>query len=129
MVAAKINPQHKPHSPRAAVSTSAVMKGLPISEVKRHANWSERSNTFEQYYVKPFGKHATNAHISNTAFSNTENLTTLTTALESSETVVGTDNNTTFDGDEGVNVVATRPWIRGGLVKTVLKNLFFIYLL
>jgi hypothetical protein len=47
----------------------------------------------------------------------------------SSEIVVDTNNNIIIDGDEGVNVVAPSPWIRGGLVKTVLKNLFFIYLL
>ena len=44
---------YKPHLMRAASSTKAVENGIPVAQVKQHANWSHRSDTFEKHYYKP----------------------------------------------------------------------------
>jgi hypothetical protein len=47
---------HKAHSLRAAASTWAIMNEHDINHVKKHTNWSNKSNIFEKYYFKPFNK-------------------------------------------------------------------------
>ncbi|KAG2190635.1 hypothetical protein INT47_008410, partial [Mucor saturninus] len=41
------------HSIRAAASTKAVDLGMSFETVKDHANWSQNSSTFENYYYRP----------------------------------------------------------------------------
>lgn len=44
---------YQAHSIRAASSTKAAELGHSIEQVKKHANWSLNSNTFEKFYYKP----------------------------------------------------------------------------
>ena len=46
---------HKAHSLRAAASTRAIMNEHVLDHVKKHTNWSNKSN-IEKYYFKPFNK-------------------------------------------------------------------------
>ncbi|OBZ90511.1 hypothetical protein A0J61_01461 [Choanephora cucurbitarum] len=48
---------YKAHSLRAAASTEAVLKGATFQEVKIHGNWSQNSNTVEDYYFRPPNQH------------------------------------------------------------------------
>jgi hypothetical protein len=54
----------------------AAMHGHKFEQVKKHANWSSNSDTFEKYYYKSFNKFQESQAISNTIFSTTENATT-----------------------------------------------------
>lgn len=62
---------YKARSLSAAANTWAVMHGQKIEQVKKHANWSSNSDTFEKYYYKPFNKFQGSQVISNTTFSTT----------------------------------------------------------
>ncbi|KAG1449690.1 hypothetical protein G6F55_010052 [Rhizopus delemar] len=52
MEKAGVDRRYKAHSLRSATSTKAVMLGVPIDQVKDHANWSLNSNTFERYDIQ-----------------------------------------------------------------------------
>jgi hypothetical protein len=67
--------KYKAHSLRSASSTFAVQGGNTIDSVKQHANWPNRSNTFEQFYLKPFNSHTESSRITNSIFSSPENHT------------------------------------------------------
>ncbi|KAG1360113.1 hypothetical protein G6F62_000266 [Rhizopus arrhizus] len=80
---------HKAHSLRAAASTWAAMHGHNIDQVKKHANWSNKSSTFEKYYFKPFNNFQESQSINNTIFSAMENNTT-SSEPETEATRIGT---------------------------------------
>ncbi|KAG1450436.1 hypothetical protein G6F56_008351 [Rhizopus delemar] len=67
--------EYQAHSIRAASSTKAVELGHSIQEVKKHANWSLNSNTFEQYYFKPSTQSSSSTSISNSIFSTEKRIT------------------------------------------------------
>jgi integrase len=67
---------HTPHSFRSAASTKAVERGHSIQPVKQHANWSQKTSTFEKYYYKLTTQESQNSSIANSIFSFTENCTT-----------------------------------------------------
>ncbi|ORE04930.1 hypothetical protein BCV72DRAFT_311820, partial [Rhizopus microsporus var. microsporus] len=48
--------KYKAHSLWSASSTFAVQSGNTIASIKQHAHWSNRSNTFEQFYLLAHGK-------------------------------------------------------------------------
>ncbi|KAG1201467.1 hypothetical protein G6F70_003144 [Rhizopus microsporus] len=58
--------KYKAHSLRSAASTKAVSLGVPIEQIKLHANWSLTSNTFEDYYYRPKDQHKRGSDIVNT---------------------------------------------------------------
>ena len=41
------------HSSRSAAATHARLKGTSLADIKRQANWSAKSTTFEQFYFRP----------------------------------------------------------------------------
>ncbi|KAG2201426.1 hypothetical protein INT47_001475 [Mucor saturninus] len=51
---------------RAAASTKAVDLGMSFETVKDHANWSQNSSTFENYYYRPRDQHARDREITQT---------------------------------------------------------------
>ena len=63
---------YQAHSVRAASSTKAVELGHSIQEVKKHANWSLNSNTFENFYYKPSSQTSSSTAITNSIFSSPE---------------------------------------------------------
>ncbi|KAG1038842.1 hypothetical protein G6F43_012627 [Rhizopus delemar] len=63
------------HSIRSASSTKAVELGHSIQDVKKHANWSLTSNTFEKFYYKPSSQASSSTAINNSIFSTTDNST------------------------------------------------------
>ncbi|EIE91831.1 hypothetical protein RO3G_16542 [Rhizopus delemar RA 99-880] len=63
MQQAGITTEYKVHSIRAAASTKAIEKGNSIQEVKKHANWSLNTNTFETFYYKPSSAKSTSTKI------------------------------------------------------------------
>ncbi|CEJ01330.1 hypothetical protein RMCBS344292_15362 [Rhizopus microsporus] len=78
------------HSIRPASSTKAVTMGSEIDQVKMHANWSLKSNTFENYYYKPHDQHKRGREMANKLFGDaTENRTTPEVGVEPTTIVVG----------------------------------------
>jgi hypothetical protein len=84
---------YKPHSIRAAASTKAVDLGHTIQDVKKHANWSLNSNTFENYYYKPPSQASVSTSITNSIFSNSEKRITLEVGVEATGISLGTTSN------------------------------------
>ncbi|KAI9478342.1 MAG: hypothetical protein EXX96DRAFT_619273 [Benjaminiella poitrasii] len=78
---------YKRHSVRAASSTKAVGNGINIPLVKQHANWSQRSSTFEQYCLKPTAPQNNSTHIANSISSFRGKLTTLKSESKSTRIV------------------------------------------
>ncbi|KAG0848661.1 hypothetical protein G6F17_011455 [Rhizopus arrhizus] len=99
------------HSIRAASSTKAVELGHQIQDVKKHANWSLNSNTFEKYYYKPSSQASSSTAISNSIFS-TEKRITLEVGVESTGISLGTTTNTNVDETKTENVIHTPPWYK-----------------
>ncbi|EIE76828.1 hypothetical protein RO3G_01532 [Rhizopus delemar RA 99-880] len=101
---------HKAHSLRAAASTWAVIHGHNIEQVKKHANWSNQSNTFEKYYFKPFNKFQESQSINNTIFSATEN-NTISSEPETEATRIGTSmpSNLTVASVSGSDEMVAHP--------------------
>ncbi|CEG64618.1 hypothetical protein RMATCC62417_01558 [Rhizopus microsporus] len=64
--------KHKAHSLRPASRTFAVQSGNTIDSIKQHAHWSDRSNTFEQLYLKPFNSQTKSSRFTNSTFSSPE---------------------------------------------------------
>ncbi|CDH61360.1 hypothetical protein RO3G_05861 [Lichtheimia corymbifera JMRC:FSU:9682] len=60
--------KYPPHSIRAASATKAVLQGIDIQDVKLHANWSLRTDTFERYYLRPSRQHQRGSYIGNAIF-------------------------------------------------------------
>ncbi|KAG2213302.1 hypothetical protein INT45_013460, partial [Circinella minor] len=102
--------KYKAHSIRSATSTKAVEKSHSIKNVKQHANWSSKADTFEKYYYKPRAQQTSSTAIANSIFSLTENSTTLEDEAESKRIVVGTNNNTIVDEAKSENVVHPPNW-------------------
>jgi hypothetical protein len=108
---------HKAHSIRAAASASAVMKGHSIEQVKNHANWSSKSNTFEKYYYKPFDKFQGSEEITTIIFSATEKTTT-SLEPEAEATMIGTSMPSNqpvaeVEGEDEVDThLATLSWLK-----------------
>ncbi|KAG1390352.1 hypothetical protein G6F60_013009 [Rhizopus arrhizus] len=100
------------HSIRLAASTKAVELGHSIQDVKKHANWSLQSNTFEDFYYKPSSQASSSTAINNSIFSSTENSITLEVGVESTGISLGTTSNTNVDETKTENVIHTRPWYR-----------------
>ncbi|KAG1037308.1 hypothetical protein G6F43_012890 [Rhizopus delemar] len=100
------------HSIRAASSTKAVELGNSIQSVKKHANWSLTSNTFERYYFKPSSQQSSSTTINNSIFSSTENSITLEAGVKSTGISLGTTTNTNVDETKAENVIHTRPWYK-----------------
>ncbi|KAG0943812.1 hypothetical protein G6F29_011592 [Rhizopus arrhizus] len=100
------------HSIRLAASTKAVELGHSIQDVKKHANWSLQSNTFEDFYYKPSSQASSSTAINNSTFSSTENSITLEVGVESTGISLGTTSNTNVDETKTENVIHTRPWYR-----------------
>lgn len=67
--------EYQAHSILAASSTKAVELGHSIQEVKKRANWSLNSNTFEQHYFKPSTQSSSSTNISNSIFSTEKRIT------------------------------------------------------
>ncbi|KAG1063907.1 hypothetical protein G6F42_027112 [Rhizopus arrhizus] len=111
MQQAGIDTRYKAHSIRSAASTKAVTKGNTITDVKKHANWSLHTNTFETYYYKPSSANSTSTKITNSIFS-PENSITLAAEAEETEIVVGTTNNQNVSEAEANNVINAHPWYR-----------------
>ncbi|KAG0752110.1 hypothetical protein G6F33_007267 [Rhizopus arrhizus] len=100
------------HSIRSAASTKAVKLGYSIQDVKKHANWSLTSNTFEKFYYKPSSQLSSSSTINNSIFSATDNSITLEVGVESTGISLGTTSNTNVDETKTENVIHTRPWYR-----------------
>ena len=82
------------HSIRPASSTKTVTMGSEIDQVKMHANWSLKSNTFENYYYKPHDQHKRGREMANKLFGDvTENRTTSEVGVEPTTIVVRTTDN------------------------------------
>jgi hypothetical protein len=97
------------HSIRSASSTKAVTMGSEIDQVKMHANWSLKSNTFENYYYKPRDQHKRGQEMVNKPFGDiTENRTTSEVGVEPTTIVVGTTDNSNVD-ETKIKDVVTRP--------------------
>ncbi|SAM03470.1 hypothetical protein [Absidia glauca] len=53
LMEAKVNTEtFGAHSIRSAASTATFQKGLPVTEIKIHANWGLNSDTIERLYLK-----------------------------------------------------------------------------
>ncbi|CEG70600.1 hypothetical protein RMATCC62417_06466 [Rhizopus microsporus] len=101
---------HKAHSLRSAASIWAVQNGHSIDKIKKHANWSRKSDTFERFCYKPFDKFQESQDISTTIFSTTENATT-SSEPRTEATMIGismTSNQTVVEV-EGEDEMVTRP--------------------
>ncbi|KAG1514262.1 hypothetical protein G6F47_011917 [Rhizopus delemar] len=85
------------HSIRSASSTKAVELGHSIQDLKKHANWSLNSNTFEKFYYKPSLRVSSSAAINHSIFSSTDNSITLEVGVESAGISLGTTSNTNVD--------------------------------
>lgn len=103
--------EYQAHSIRAASSTKAVELGHSIQEVKKHANWSLNSNTFEKHYFKPSTQPSSSTTINNSVFS-TENRITLEVGVESTGIGLGMTTNTQVDEMTTENVIQTHPWYK-----------------
>ncbi|OBZ83158.1 hypothetical protein A0J61_08792, partial [Choanephora cucurbitarum] len=92
-------------------STKAVKKGSRIDKVKKHANWSLNTSTFEDYYYKPVGQLNESTKIQNAIFSNdTENITTTSESeAEATRIVIGMTANPQVAEAKDEEVVVTRP--------------------
>ncbi|KAG1464721.1 hypothetical protein G6F56_005025 [Rhizopus delemar] len=112
MEKAGVDIKYKAHSLRSATSTKAVMLGVSMDQVKDHANWSKKSDTFERYYYKLPRRLLRSNRIQQSIFSNTENNTTLEDETEPTRIVLGTTYNTNVGEEEPENVVRTHPWYR-----------------
>ncbi|KAI9254083.1 hypothetical protein BY458DRAFT_481113 [Sporodiniella umbellata] len=71
------------HSIRAASYTKAAELGNNIQAVKKHANWSLNSDTFEKFYFKPSSQKSSTAIINNSIFSTTEKRITFSAFVSS----------------------------------------------
>jgi hypothetical protein len=100
------------HSIRSAASTKAVELGHSIQDVKKHADWSLTSNTFEKFYYKPSSQLSSSSTIDDSFFSATDNSITLEVGVESTGISLGTTSNTNVDETKTENVIHTRPWYR-----------------
>ncbi|KAG1043393.1 hypothetical protein G6F43_011661 [Rhizopus delemar] len=76
-----VDRRYKAHSLQSATSTKAVILGVPIDQVKDHANWSLNSNTFEKFYYRPPRRR-----------------------------LRSTTSSTNVGEEESENVIRTRPW-------------------
>jgi site-specific recombinase XerD len=112
MLKAGISKEYTAHSIRAASSTKAVQKGVSISSVEHHANWSQGSNTFEKYYYKPVSQEHESTIIQNSIFSTAENHTTSESEAKATRIVLGTTYNTQVAGAKDEEVVQTQPWFK-----------------
>jgi catechol-2,3-dioxygenase len=65
--------KYKAHSLRSASSAFAAQSGNTIGSIKQHTHWSHRSNTFKQFYLKPFNSHMESSRITSSIFSSPEN--------------------------------------------------------
>ncbi|CEI92980.1 hypothetical protein RMCBS344292_07225 [Rhizopus microsporus] len=84
----------KAHSFRSASSTKAVMVGVPIDNIKLHANWNLNNSTFEDYYYKPGNQHIRGAIIVDTVFGNViKKVITSEAGLEATAIMVGTTHS------------------------------------
>ncbi|CDH56211.1 hypothetical protein RO3G_05861 [Lichtheimia corymbifera JMRC:FSU:9682] len=113
MVEAKIDVEkYPPHSIRAAAATKAVIQGIPIQDVKLHANWSLNTDTMERYYFRPPNQHQRGSHICEAIFShNADNNST--SEVEGVSTVIGIEPTTAdqeVDTDGTQDVLGTQPW-------------------
>ncbi|KAG1045554.1 hypothetical protein G6F43_011250 [Rhizopus delemar] len=99
---------YQAHSIRAASSTKAVELGHSIQDVKKHANWSLNSNTFENFYYKPSSQTSTSTAINNSIFCSPEKRITLEAEVESTGIRLGTTTNTNADETKAKNVIHTR---------------------
>ncbi|KAG2190444.1 hypothetical protein INT47_012375 [Mucor saturninus] len=100
------------HSIRAAASIKAVDLGMSFETVKDHANWSQNSSTFENYYYRPRDQHARGREITKKLFGDvTENRTTSGVGVEPTKIVIGTTDNSTVGETETTDVVDTHPWL------------------
>ncbi|KAG1061808.1 hypothetical protein G6F41_011968 [Rhizopus arrhizus] len=87
--------KYQPHSIRSASSTKAVQLGFKIDDVKKHANWSLNSNTFEKYYYKPNHTDRISTAIGNSMVNNlSENNIISRVRTEATSIGVGTTCNT-----------------------------------
>ncbi|KAI9470508.1 MAG: hypothetical protein EXX96DRAFT_597429 [Benjaminiella poitrasii] len=69
MSAAGIDPFiYKPYSIRSIASTKPVERGNTIQTVKRHANWSLRSDTLERYHFKPVSQQSESTNTTRSIF-------------------------------------------------------------
>ncbi|KAG2192273.1 hypothetical protein INT47_003862, partial [Mucor saturninus] len=103
---------YQAHSVRAAASTKAVELGHSIQDVKKHANWSLNSHTFEDFYYKPSSQTSTSTTITNSIFSSPEKRITLEAEVESTGIRLGTTTNTNVDETKAENMIHTQPWYR-----------------
>ncbi|KAG1175043.1 hypothetical protein G6F70_004829 [Rhizopus microsporus] len=103
----------KAHFLRSASSTKATMAGIPIEDIKLHANWSLNNPTFEDYYYRPGDQHTRDAMLVGTVFGNvTKKITTSKVGLEATAIVVGTTHSSNIAEKTIEDMVATQPWYR-----------------
>ena len=87
----------KAHSLRSASSTKAAMTGVPIENIKLHANWSLNNSAFEDYYYRPGDQHTKGAMIVDMVFGNvTKKITASEAGLEATAIVGRTYHNCSF---------------------------------
>jgi hypothetical protein len=109
MSSAGIDKRFSAHSIRSASSTAAFQRGVPVADIKLHANWSLASDTFEKYYLRPSDHLAKASSISSKVFlANTDNVTTSGVEAEASTVVVGTTHNRNDAEAETRDVVGSR---------------------
>ncbi|KAG1156291.1 hypothetical protein G6F37_007748 [Rhizopus arrhizus] len=89
--------KHQPHSIRSAASTKTIQLGFKVEEVKKHANWSLNSNTFEKYYYKPNNTDRISTTIGNSMINSlSENITISGVRTEATRSRVGTSHNSRY---------------------------------
>jgi hypothetical protein len=102
---------YKAHFIRAAASTKAVELGYSIQDVKKHANWSLNSNTFEKYYYKPSSQLSTSTAICHPIFSSEKRITS-EVEVEATGIGLGTTSNTNVAETKTKDVIHTHPWYK-----------------
>jgi integrase len=82
-----------PHSIRSAASSAAYHKGIEREHIKKHANWSLTSDTFERYYLKNNKLLQSRGLLNTLILDHAENDTTSGVEAEASTIVLGTPHN------------------------------------
>lgn len=113
MESAGIDATHfQAHSISSASSIKAVELGHSIQDIKKYANWSLNSYTFEKFYYKPSSQELLCATINHSTFSSVENSITLEVGVGTAGISSGTTIDTIIDVTKAKDVMHTRPWYR-----------------
>ncbi|KAI8876654.1 hypothetical protein K501DRAFT_288779 [Backusella circina FSU 941] len=106
-------PLNSKHTQSAQHQVQKLSKKDTLSlKLKKHANWSLHSNTFENFYYKPRHQDHSSTAINHSIFSQPENTITFADGVEPTEIVLGTTNNPYVGETKSKNVVDAHPWYR-----------------